>query len=513
MSVCVFLNSILSVGAQSMQMLSLLTLQKSGTQTIQVLVAGEALDANQVQITVPGCGAMLLLGSSDTQLSYSCDFPAEVPSGTYLVTVSVPEKTLQQRVLFTSTVPVAAAQVKDQPTPAEGLIQPQTVIEPEVINPVKELYPVENVVPVVKKRVITPVENATIVAIPTVLQKIPVKKIVQSVIKKTEAPKLTYTGNIKPLKFAEITLPSTTVSKTTVKIVGNPEGAWNSMWEKINLVPKAQAQFLSIPMIIVIDPTDPQFKKYIEQSSGSKKTVDFGMIHEKKPLTKGEQIMVITLGILATGGTLAMAAPIVFIEGTTGVIEFLKSITGMKPLENIIKGGGGFGGQQLLGAGAEGGGAIIPQGQAVIQSGIISTIIAGIGTLILGSTSSLKQRSKGGDGGGRSSGDGCGGNAVGNNTTSVLSNLFRGQTPKASELINFALQQGWKLLKSETGPRKFFDENGIERMTIKHGSPRTPGSESPHISIKNTQGKLIDPCGNQVKQKDPDNHIPIIWDL
>jgi len=94
-----------------------------------------------------------------------------------------------------------------------------------------------------------------------------------------------------------------------------------------------------------------------------------------------------------------------------------------------------------------------------------------------------------------------------------LSNLFRNRMPNASELVQFAESQGWMLSQIPTGPRKYIDENGIVRVTIKRGSPRAPGSNFPHVELRNAHAQRIDPFGNPVTRKSPANHTPIVWDL
>ncbi|MFI5719827.1 hypothetical protein [Nocardia sp. NPDC051750] len=92
--------------------------------------------------------------------------------------------------------------------------------------------------------------------------------------------------------------------------------------------------------------------------------------------------------------------------------------------------------------------------------------------------------------------------------------LFKdGRVPKASELEQYAQEQGWTRSKTETGPIKYTDENGIIRLTIKRGTPRTPGSENPHVEIRNSDGQRVDPDGNHVSKSDPGNHTPIEMDL
>lgn len=68
-------------------------------------------------------------------------------------------------------------------------------------------------------------------------------------------------------------------------------------------------------------------------------------------------------------------------------------------------------------------------------------------------------------------------------------------------------------IATPTSVIKYTDDNGVTRMTIKEGSPRTPGSEHPHVEIRNPEGERTDPFGNSVTRKSPDNHTPIDWDL
>ena len=63
--------------------------------------------------------------------------------------------------------------------------------------------------------------------------------------------------------------------------------------------------------------------------------------------------------------------------------------------------------------------------------------------------------------------------------------------------------------QTPTGPAKYVDENGVARMTIKHESPRTPGSEAPHVELRDANGQRIDPFGNPVTQRSDGNHTPI----
>lgn len=87
-----------------------------------------------------------------------------------------------------------------------------------------------------------------------------------------------------------------------------------------------------------------------------------------------------------------------------------------------------------------------------------------------------------------------------------------GAKPKASELDEWAQAQGWTKTQTGNGPPKYVDDNGVRRLIIKKGSPRTPGSEHPHVEIRDENGQRTDPFGNPVTRKDPGNHIPIDWD-
>jgi RHS repeat-associated protein len=116
-------------------------------------------------------------------------------------------------------------------------------------------------------------------------------------------------------------------------------------------------------------------------------------------------------------------------------------------------------------------------------------------------------------------------NASGNLTAALLSensslqsgstNPFDGNnTPKASEVSKWAEGQGWTKVSSETGPTKYVDQNGVVRVTIKKGSSRTPGSEGPHVEVRNSSGKRIDPrTGKEVTRRSDENHTSIEWDI
>ncbi|MGV9409220.1 WXG100-like domain-containing protein [Nocardia sp. NPDC003693] len=87
-----------------------------------------------------------------------------------------------------------------------------------------------------------------------------------------------------------------------------------------------------------------------------------------------------------------------------------------------------------------------------------------------------------------------------------------GRKPKASELEDYAKSRGWTKTQTENGPPKYTDENGVTRLTIKKGSDRAEGSETPHVEIRNEDGRRIDPFGNEVTRRSPGNHTDIEWD-
>lgn len=95
-----------------------------------------------------------------------------------------------------------------------------------------------------------------------------------------------------------------------------------------------------------------------------------------------------------------------------------------------------------------------------------------------------------------------------------LYSLFaNGRKAKAGEVRDWAISQGWKLQKTENGPMTFVDANGVKRITIKQGSPRTPGSGTPHVEIRNSDNFRIAPSGARVSRRSIDNHTPIEWDI
>jgi hypothetical protein len=94
-----------------------------------------------------------------------------------------------------------------------------------------------------------------------------------------------------------------------------------------------------------------------------------------------------------------------------------------------------------------------------------------------------------------------------------LGHLTMGGTARASELVAFGHRQGWTLTQTKTGPMIFVDSTGVKRLTIKQGTPRAPGSDLPHVEMRDATGQRVDPFGNAVTRKSPGNHTPIEWDL
>ncbi len=87
-----------------------------------------------------------------------------------------------------------------------------------------------------------------------------------------------------------------------------------------------------------------------------------------------------------------------------------------------------------------------------------------------------------------------------------------GAKPKASDLQKYAEALGWTKTQTPHGPPKYVDENGTVRLTIKEGSPRAPGSEGPHVEIRDENRQRTDPHGNPVSRRSPGNHTPIEGD-
>lgn len=94
----------------------------------------------------------------------------------------------------------------------------------------------------------------------------------------------------------------------------------------------------------------------------------------------------------------------------------------------------------------------------------------------------------------------------------ALGQITSGDKATASQLDSFGASQGWTRGQTASGPVKWTDENGIVRVTIKRGSPRAPGSSTPHVEMRNAAGTRVDPYGFPVTRTSPGNHTPIVWD-
>ncbi|MDT3399860.1 hypothetical protein RKE29_25030, partial [Streptomyces sp. B1866] len=137
--------------------------------------------------------------------------------------------------------------------------------------------------------------------------------------------------------------------------------------------------------------------------------------------------------------------------------------------------------------------------EAAIQAATLGTL----GIALMAASSGASQPT-----GGDTPGSSGGGAGPAEQPADVL-----GGRRKASELAEWARAQGWTESRTPNGPPKFRDENGVVRLTLKQGSGRAPGSDMPHVEIRNANGERIDPSGNVVPRKSPGNHTPIDWDL
>ena len=84
---------------------------------------------------------------------------------------------------------------------------------------------------------------------------------------------------------------------------------------------------------------------------------------------------------------------------------------------------------------------------------------------------------------------------------------------KASDIRAKSEEVGFKATQTENGPLKMVDENDVARVTIKGGSERAPGSTKPHVELKDSKGQRVNPKGETVTRRSPENHTPIINDL
>ena len=86
--------------------------------------------------------------------------------------------------------------------------------------------------------------------------------------------------------------------------------------------------------------------------------------------------------------------------------------------------------------------------------------------------------------------------------------------PQASDFQVWAeSQQGWHLTQTPNGPLKYIDKNRKARLTLKQGTPRAPGSNHPHVEVRNPKNIRIDLQGKPVNRKSIANHTPIDWDI
>ncbi len=84
---------------------------------------------------------------------------------------------------------------------------------------------------------------------------------------------------------------------------------------------------------------------------------------------------------------------------------------------------------------------------------------------------------------------------------------------KASDIKAKAESVGFKPTQSGNGPLKMVDEKGTARVTIKGGSDRAPGSQGPHVELKDSSGQRVNPAGESVTRRSSENHTPIKNDL
>jgi hypothetical protein len=102
--------------------------------------------------------------------------------------------------------------------------------------------------------------------------------------------------------------------------------------------------------------------------------------------------------------------------------------------------------------------------------------------------------------------DGAAARGIPNNS---ISKLFEGgRVPTASELEEVGQERGWTRSQTTDGPIKYTDERGINRLTIKKGSARTPGSENPHVEVRSPQGERYDPVTGERKGSQKESRKP-----
>jgi hypothetical protein len=62
-------------------------------------------------------------------------------------------------------------------------------------------------------------------------------------------------------------------------------------------------------------------------------------------------------------------------------------------------------------------------------------------------------------------------------------------------------------------PKKFYDDTGLCRVTLKKGSDRQPGGERPHAQYVQADGKRVNAYGLPVKRTSPGAFAAITWDF
>jgi len=166
--------------------------------------------------------------------------------------------------------------------------------------------------------------------------------------------------------------------------------------------------------------------------------------------------------------------------------------------------------------------ALFPPGAGLALAGVTVTGEGAVGAVLaarLGVAGvALMAAGAAGGGGGGNTGGGGGGSGQGANSPPAQQGSAAGGDSvgghrTASGIAKWAREQGWTETRTQNGPPKFVDENGIVRVTLKQGSSRAPGSGTPHVEIRNAQGERIDPQGNSVTRKSPGNHTSIVWDI
>ena len=85
--------------------------------------------------------------------------------------------------------------------------------------------------------------------------------------------------------------------------------------------------------------------------------------------------------------------------------------------------------------------------------------------------------------------------------------------PKASDFQVWAESEGWHPTQTPNGPLKYIDKKQVARLTLKQGTPRAPGSNHPHVEVRNPKNIRINLQGKPVKRKSIANHTPIDWDI